>query len=329
MKALVYDGVETLNFRDMPMPVTKDGEHLIKVNAVGICGSDMHAYLGHDERRPAPLILGHEAAGVIAGGLRDGTRVTINPLVTCGTCAACTSGRDNLCPERIIISMPPAEGGFAEYVTMRDENLVVVPDHVSFAQASLAEPIACGWHAVRLAKQISDGTLNKALVLGGGAIGLGAALSLQAQGVENVVILEPNDIRRSYLNDHCQQNAISPDALSETDMFDLVIDGVGYSATRATASAHTRPGGIIAHIGLGEASGGLDIRRMTLQEITFFGTYTYTAQDFRDTCEAMFDGRLGPLNWTEERALQNGAQAFKDIRAGQTHAPKIILNPDI
>ena len=328
MKALVYDGIETLNLREMPNPEPGPNEQLIRVHAVGICGSDMHAYLGHDDRRPAPLILGHEAAGVIEGGPRNGERVTINPLVTCGTCAACASGRDNLCPERIIISMPPAEGGFAEYVKMRDENLVTVPDHVSLAAASLAEPIACGWHAVRLAKHASDGQLGKALVLGGGAIGLGAALSLQAQGIEQVTILEPNDIRRDYLNDHCQQNAISPDELSDTTFFDVVIDGVGYEATRATASAHARPGGVIAHIGLGSSEGGLDIRRMTLQEITFFGTYTYTAQDFRDTCEAMFDGRLGPLNWIEERPLDTGAQAFKDIRAGVTKAPKIILNPD-
>ena len=105
MKALVYDGVETLTFRDVPDPVVADNEHLIRVEAVGICGSDMHAYLGHDARRPAPLILGHEAAGIIVGGPKDGMRVTVNPLVTCGTCAACTSGRENLCPTRQIISM--------------------------------------------------------------------------------------------------------------------------------------------------------------------------------------------------------------------------------
>jgi threonine dehydrogenase-like Zn-dependent dehydrogenase len=329
MKALVYDGAETLNYRDMPMPIPADGEQLIKVQAVGICGSDMHAYLGHDDRRPAPLILGHEAAGVIETGPRNGERVTINPLVTCGTCLACKSGRDNLCPERIIISMPPAEGGFAQYVKMRSENLVTVPDHITLAQASLAEPIACGWHAVRMAKQVSDVNVSKALVLGGGAIGLGAALSLQAQGLENVTILEPNELRRDYLNGHCQQTAISPDDLPASALFDVVIDGVGYATTRATASAHARPGGVIAHIGLGGSEGGLDIRRMTLQEITFFGTYTYTAQDFRDTCEAMFDGRLGRLDWTEERPLASGGQAFEDIRAGNTKAPKIILNPDI
>ena len=327
MKALVYDGVEKLSFRDATDPVPADGEQLIKVLSVGICGSDMHAYLGHDERRPAPLILGHEAAGEIVGGSRDGERVTINPLVTCGVCSACITGHDNICPERQIISMPPREGAFAQFMVMRNENLVTVPDNVSLDAAALSEPIACGWHTVRLAKEALDGKAQNALVIGGGAIGLGAALSLTAQDVPNVTIVEPNALRRDLLNNRCKQTAISSDELPADTMFDLVIDGVGYAATRATASAHARPGGVIGHIGLGEGTGGLDIRRMTLQEITFIGTYTYTAQDFRDTAAVIFDGRLGPLDWTEQRPLSDGADAFADIRAGRTAAAKIILNP--
>lgn len=135
MKALVYTGPEALDYRDMANPVPQAGEALIRVESVGICGSDMHAYLGHDERRPAPLVLGHEAAGVVLSGAMTGQRVTVNPLVTCGACPACRSGRDNLCATRQIISMPPREGA------------------------------------------------HRALVLGGGAIGLGAALSLVAQGI--------------------------------------------------------------------------------------------------------------------------------------------------
>ncbi|MEL6681093.1 MAG: alcohol dehydrogenase catalytic domain-containing protein [Pseudomonadota bacterium] len=328
MKALIYEGPEKLAMRDAPEPVPAVGQQLIKIGAVGICGSDMHAFLGHDERRPAPLILGHEAAGVIASGPRSGDRVTINPLVTCGRCNACISGQDNLCADRMIISMPPREGAFAQYVTMRDENLVTVPDHVSLEKASLAEPIACGWHAVRLAKERLGTGSHTALVIGGGAIGLGAALSLVAQGIHDITIVEPNALRRDYLIKNCRQNAVSPDDLTAQMMFDIVIDGVGYAATRATASAHTRPGGVIAHIGLGEGTGGLDIRRMTLQEITFIGTYTYTAQDFRDTAQAIFNGRLGPLDWIETRPLADGAAAFADIRAGRTPAPKIILHPN-
>ena len=177
MKALVYDGVETLTYRDMPTPVPPEGEVLIRIDAVGICGSDMHAYLGHDARRPAPLILGHEAAGVITGGPNDGMRVTVNPLVTCGTCHACRSDRENLCPERQIISMQPREGAFAQYITMPMGNLVEVPAQVPLTKAALAEPLAVSWHAVRLALQAAHmADTRRALVIGGGAIGLAAVL---------------------------------------------------------------------------------------------------------------------------------------------------------
>lgn len=327
MKALVYTGPETLDYREVPDPAPAAGEALISVETVGICGSDMHAWLGHDERRPAPLVLGHEAAGVVLSGALEGRRVTVNPLVTCGTCPACRSGRDNLCATRQIISMPPREGAFAGLLAMPERNLVPLPEHVSLQQAALAEPISCGWHAVRLGRALLGDGPQRALVLGGGAIGLGAALSLAAQGVRDVTMVEPHAARRTYLALRCDQRAISPDALDPSDRFDIVVDGVGFEATRAQASAHVRPGGVILHIGLGQSTGGLDIRRMTLQEITFIGTYTYTAQDFRDCAQAMFDGRLGALDWVEERALQDGAAAFADIRAGRVSSPKIVLHP--
>ncbi len=323
MKALVYEGVEEVVHRDVPDAVPAAGEHLIRVEAVGICGSDMHAYLGHDARRPAPLILGHEAAGLIVGGPRDGTRVTVNPLVTCGTCLACTSGRENLCPQRQIISMPPREGAFAQYVSMPDGNLVEVPDDIPLNKAALAEPLAVSWHAIRLAlAALHPASEKRALVLGGGAIGLAAALALTAMGVENVVLAEPSPGRREFL---LGLGLRVLDRAAGT--YPIVIDAVGYAATRATASACAEPGGVITHVGLGEDTGGLDIRRMTLQEITFIGTYTYTAEDFRKTAQAIFDGRLGALDWTEARPLSGGAQAFRDLRSGAVAAPKIILDP--
>ncbi|MFZ5962852.1 zinc-dependent alcohol dehydrogenase [Thalassococcus sp. BH17M4-6] len=323
MKALVYEGVETLALREVADPVPHAGEHLIRLAASGICGSDMHAYLGHDVRRPAPLILGHEAAGTVTGGPRDGERVTINPLVTCGTCPACTGGRENLCPERQIISMPPREGAFAQFVAMPERNLVTVPEDVPLAKAALAEPLAVSWHAARLALAALPGGSDRAVVLGGGAIGLAAALALRAMGVKDVTIAEPNAARRAHLADVCGQTVTD----TATQNAPLVIDAVGYGATRAAASALATPGGVIAHVGLGEDAGGLDIRRMTLQEITFIGTYTYTAKDFRDTAAAIFDGRLGPLDWTEARPLSGAAEAFADLRAGRVAAPKIMLDP--
>ena len=324
MKALVYDGIETLGFRDVADPVPAAGEHLIRVEAVGICGSDMHAYLGHDARRPAPLILGHEAAGVIVGGAKDRMRVTVNPLVTCQICPACKAGRENLCPTRQIISMQPREGAFAQFIAMPRQNLVEVPAGTALAKAALAEPLAVSWHAARLALDALHPSMErKALVIGGGAIGLAAALALKAMDVQDVTIVEPNAARRAFLADTCGENVVT----TSQGTYPVVIDAVGYAATRAAASAAAQSGGVIAHVGLGEDAGGLDVRRMTLQEITFIGTYTYTAQDFRDTAQAIFDDSLGALDWFQTRALAEGAQAFGDLRAGVVAAPKIVLTP--
>lgn len=329
MKALVYTGVKTLEFREFADPSPQQDQIVIKIESVGICGSDMHAFLGHDERRPAPLILGHEAAGTIVSGPDTGQRVTVNPLVSCGKCEACKSGRTNICGSRQIISMPPREGAFAQMIAMPMHNLVKVPDHVDLDKAALAEPIGCGWHAVKLAQKTSHKPLSdcKAVAIGGGAIGLGAALSLIAAGCKDVTVIEPNQVRRDFVIEKTGLNVISPDDLDDQDMFDVIIDGVGINPTRKMASAQTKPGGVIVHIGLGDAKDGLDVRRMTLQEITFIGSYTYTHQDFIDTAEAIFDGSLGDLSWTEQRNLADGQQAFEDILAGRVAAPKIILKP--
>jgi L-iditol 2-dehydrogenase len=327
MKALVYTGPEALAYRDVPDPVPGADEALVRVDAVGICGSDMHAFLGHDERRPAPLILGHEAAGTLG----DGSRVTVNPLVTCGTCSDCRSGRANICARRQIISMLPREGAFAEALAMPRGNLIAIPDGVPIEKAALAEPIACGWHAVRIGARAMHIPLGDArcLVHGGGAIGLGAALSLAAQGARDIWIGETGAARRATLARAGDFRVFDPAAGAgpAPDTADLVIDGVGYEATRAASCAAVRRGGVIVHIGLGSAAGGLDVRRITLQEITFIGAYTYAPQDFRDTAQAIFDGRLGALDWPEIRPLSDGARAFDDLRAGRISAPKIILRP--
>ncbi len=332
MRALVYTAPETLEMRDVPDPVpdAAGDEALVRIEMCGICGSDMHAFLGHDARRPAPTVLGHEAAGTVVGGAEDGRRVTVNPLVSCGRCARCTEGRPNLCPARQIVSMGPRPGAFAQFVSVPKANLVTVPDDVPLEKAALAEPIACGWHAVRLGADALYGALTDArcLVIGGGAIGVGAALSLRAAGATSVVLVEPSAPRREYLSSGGELDVRAPDELDAGARFDLVIDGVGYAATRATASERVEAGGTILHIGLGQATDGLDVRRMTLQEIGFIGTYTYTPDDFRATCAALFDGSLGALDWTEGRALDDGAAAFADIRAGACAAPKILLHPD-
>ena len=331
MKALVFTGEKNLIYQDYSDPIKKKDEEIIKINSVGICGSDMHAFLGHDERRPSPLILGHEPSGIIVGGENDGKKVTINPLVTCGHCRFCISSRDNLCLTRQIISMPPREGAFAEYVSIPKQNLISVPDDVSLENACLTEPLACGWHASKVAKKIMNLNLKElnCLVIGGGAIGIGAALSLLLHGAENIFLAETNEIRHNKIKKTCNVQVFNPEKKIpfEEGSIDLVIDGVGIVKTREMSSKYISPGGLIVHIGLGQPKEGLDIRRMTLQEITFVGTYTYTSSDFKETADKIFNNEFGNLDWVDIRPLKDGQACFEEILEGKTLFPKIILKP--
>lgn len=330
MRALVYGGPERIGLEAFPDPEPRNDEALVRIAAAGICGSDLHAYLGHDERRPPPLILGHEAAGVALGGVHAGRLVAINPQVVCGVCPPCRDGRTNLCPERQIISIAPRHGAFAELVAMPDANLVPLPDGFDPRKGALAEPLACGWHAVGRAELTLARPLvaSSALVLGGGTIGLGAALVLAARGTGSITIAEPRADRRARLAGTGPFDIVdSADATLEPGNVDLVIDAHGDAATRAAACRLVRGGGTVVHVGLGGAAGGIEARRLTLHDIAFLGSYTYTATEFRETVAAIVAGRLGPLDWIEERPLEAGAGAFAELAAGRVATPKVILRP--
>lgn len=328
MKALVYTGVQELKWQNMPDPKRSEGDVEVVVEAVGICGSDMHAYLGHDERRPAPLILGHEASGLATTGKYKGKRVVFNPLITCGMCNDCLGGRSNLCAKREIISMMPRQGAFAEKVVIPESNIVEIPDGMDPVKAALTEPVATALHAVGVADRILWRPLAecRALVLGGGAIGLSAALILRNRGCADVVIADTNPLRRYAANTEERFETLDPLSTSPNqNEFDLVVDAVGGRKTRETASDCIRPGGVITHIGLMNSDDGLDIRKFTLQEITFVGTYTYTMVDFRATVETLASGALGELKWVETRNLADGASAFQNLHEGTVSAAKVIL----
>ena len=331
MKALVYTKPNALEWRDEVEPSPGNDEVLVRVDAVGICGSDMHAYHGHDSRRPAPLILGHEAAGSIVSGPNSGSRVAVNPLVTCGTCDYCLDGRAHLCPSRELISMPPRAGAFAELVRVPERNLFTIPERLETSKAALTEPLTVSYHAVNLGTRLLARPLSasRCLILGGGAIGLGCALVLAMQGAGEIHIGEPNAARRVTASRAGSFRCYAPGESGEPrDLsMDLIIDAVGATATRIAACRLVKPGGVIVHVGLLPGSEGLDARRITLQEIIFTGTYCYTPLEFRETLDAIAAGRLGTLDWVEERPLAAGPQAFRDLDAGATAAAKIVLRP--
>lgn len=330
MKALVYTGTLEVQYREEPDPTPKPGEALVKIEAVGICGSDMHAYHGHDARRVPPMILGHEAVGVVQNGPEAGKRVVLNPLITCGVCEHCLGGRSNLCGQRELIGLR-LPGAFAELVTIPESNLLNMPQDMDPVIASLTEPAATSLHAIYLAEKVLHRPLSEcsALVLGGGSIGVLAALMLNQKGCANICLGDTNALRRDTANKLGCCTVYDPlgDDLPEEKSFDLVIDAVGSGRTRAASCQFVKAGGVISHVGLQDNEPGLDTRRLTLEEIMFVGNYTYTPLDLQASIKALYSGALGSLEWAEARPLAEGDRAFRDIHEGATGAPKIVLQP--
>lgn len=330
MKALVYTDTLEVQYRDELDPTPGAGDALVKIEAVGICGSDMHAYHGHDARRVPPLILGHEAVGVVQNGDKQDRRVVLNPLMTCGICDDCQGGRSNLCRERELIGMR-LPGAFAEYITLPERNLLDMPQDMDAVTASLTEPAATSLHAIYLAEKVLHRPLSecRALVLGGGSIGVFAALMLKGKGCRDICLGDTNPLRRQVVEKIGCAQVYDPlsNELPEISSFDLVIDAVGSGRTRAASCDFVRPGGVISHVGLQDNEPGIDTRKLTLEEVTFLGNYTYTSVDLRAAIQALHQGALGSLDWVETRQLAEGANAFLEIHEGKMSAPKVVLQP--
>lgn len=328
MKALIYTAPLASRFGEVDAPEPRKGEVVVDLAFCGICGSDMHAWHGHDDRRIPPLVLGHEAVGTAQSGRFEGKRVAINPLMTCGKCPACLRGATHLCPEREMIGMR-RPGGFAESVAILEDNLFALPDGLSFADAALAEPLACCVHAVRL--MTMDYTADKdhrMVVLGGGAIGLLSAMAAAAQGYQDIWIAETNPLRREMLGQCVKATPYNPiDEKPDGKPVMMVLDAVGTGLTRKSSTALIAPGGMIVHIGLQDNEPGLDTRYLTLQEVTFKGTYCYTNADFAEALDLLASGQISGEGFTEIRPLADGASGFLDIHNGKA-PPKIILNTD-
>jgi len=334
MHALVYTDTQKIEYRQEKDPTEKQGESILKIQASGICGSDMHAYHGKDDRRIPPLILGHEVSGVIQNGKFKDKTVVLNPLISCEKCDYCKNGREHLCPERTMIGMSrpiKREGGLAELVSVPEKNIYEVPKALDTKEAALAEPAAVALHAVILAEQTLKKSLaeSKVLVQGAGAIGLLCGLILSKdKNCKNIVLSDPNKKRLDECSKYLDAKFVNPTdkSIKEND-FDLVMDSVGLEVSRQQAIHVVSPGGSIVHIGLTQPSGTFNFRKLTIQEITLIGTYCYTNNDFKNTLNLLTNKKLGSLEWIEYRELKKGAEAFKEIHDGTCVAPKIILIP--
>ena len=334
MQALVYTGTNKIDFREEKDPIAKPGETLVKVKASGICGSDMHAFHGNDERRIPPLILGHEVSGTSLEGKFKNKDVVINPLISCEKCDYCKNEREHLCPKRTMIGMSTPikrEGGLAELVSVPEKNIFEVPKKLSIKEAALAEPAAVALHAVLLAEQNLKKPLSecKILIQGAGAIGLLCGLVLNKEKKSTDIIMsDPNKKRLDECAKYLKANFVSPNDKSiKENNFDLILESVGLEVTRHQAIKSIAPGGTILHIGLTQPSGTFDFKKLTIQEITLVGTYCYTNKDFQKTLKILTEKKLGDLGWIEYRDLKKGTEAFDEIHNGTCVAPKIILIP--
>ena len=278
-------------------------------------------------------MLGHEFAATViesASSLwRPGQRVTGNPLITCGRCDWCLQGRDNLCANRTMVGMT-RPGAFAERMSIPGQCLIELPDHLPATAGALTEPAATAVHAINLSMRALVRPLPecRVLVLGGGAIGMLAALLLRHYGVAGLQVAEVNPLRRASLEQHARCTAFDPRSTAVADShFDFVIDAVGSAVTRNSAIAAVKPGGVVMHIGLQDWASEIDMRKLTLAEITLLGTYTYTTADLRATVAALARGAFGDLAWVEERPLAEGAQAFVALDQGRCASAKVLLLP--
>jgi len=325
MEALVYSDVMMCDFTTQAKPEPSADHTIIDVSFCGICGSDMHAWHGHDARRVPPLILGHEVVGRALDGPMAGQLVAVNPLMTCGACDFCTSGATHLCPERELIGMR-VPGGFAQYVSVKTHNLTALSDNISLTNAALAEPLACSVHAMHLLTNHNQASKSdRMVILGGGAIGLLAALFAQHMGYQDIHIAEVNDKRRAMLSQVTNASCYNPlETQPDAHSVPLIFDAVGSGRTRAASCELIRPGGVISHIGLQDSEAGFDTRYATLQEVTFKGSYCYSEADFAESLALLESGHITGDGWSEVRHLSEGQKSFMDIHEG--HAPpKIIL----
>ena len=263
MKTAVMTEIGKIEIQQRPIPQPKDDEVLVKIEYVGVCGSDLHYYesgaIGDFVVKP-PFVLGHESGGTVVEvgknvtHLKVGDRVALEPGKTCGHCEFCKSGRYNLCPDVVFFATPPVDGVFQEYVAHEAGLCFPLPENVSTLEGALIEPLAVGFHA---ANQAGAQPGRTAVVIGSGCIGLVSMLALRARGVQTVIVTDVMDARlakakelgaTAVLNDTREEPAAAVKRLTGGMGADIVIETAGAPATGRQAVELAKKGGTIVFV---------------------------------------------------------------------------------
>ena len=343
MKALLLSEYKKLDIVDMPRPEIRADEVLVRVRACGICGSDIHGYDGSTGRRIPPLVMGHEAAGVVeqlgakVAGFKAGDRVTFDSTVSCGECDYCRVGQINLCDRRTVLGVSCGDyrrhGAFAEYVAVPARILYHLPDSLPFERAALIEAVSIAVHAAgRCLPKPSDA----ALVVGSGMIGLLVIQVLREKGCRNIIAV---DLDRDKLALAARLGASNTLHSKEVDVpaavrdltagqgADVAFEVVGHTETVLAASRGVRKGGTVVLIGNVSPRIEVPLQEVVSRELSLLGSCA-SSGEYPECIELLASGAVDVDPLVSVKApLDEGPALFERLYNGDKRLMKVILQP--
>lgn len=343
MKALLLTGPSTFEFTEIPDPSVGPGEIRVDIRACGICGSDIHGMDGHSGRRIPPIVMGHEAAGVISSighgvvGWEIGDRVTFDSTEFCGECAECKRGNFNLCDHRKVLGVSCDEyrrpGCFAEHVVLPPRMLHRLPDSLSFEKAAFAEPVAIALHAVNLAPPAKD---QPVIVIGSGLIGLLIIQALKARGWSQIIAVDLADSRLALARQMGASMILSAGQESLAEHLREICGGdgaptafevVGAAASVELAIRSVCKGGTVVLVGNLQKSVPMPLQEMVTRQITLRGSCA-CAGEYPEAIRCIEDGSIAvePL-LSAVAPLSEGGEWFARLGDNKEGLLKVILKP--
>ena len=321
MRAVVFEGVGKLSVTDVPDPVPGDGDVIIEVAAVGICGTDIHLLDGDFEGATFPLIPGHEVSGVVVEVGRDvkkvavGDRVTVDNTLTCGDCEFCRNGRKNLCRRWEGMGVVGNDGGSAQFMKSPAQNVYKLPEGVDLYHAALTEPLACAVRGMDLLPRIPG---SQYLVYGAGTMGLMMAQLARKAGEVSVTIVDTNPDRLKAAKDAGFESTYGNADDSSIDQWDVVIDCTGVVPAIEDGLTRVKPGGYFQHFGVAatDAVAKYSPFRVYRDEITILGTMA-SLSSFDRAVPLLADGVLHAQSMISHYfTLEDYPKAMDMFRAG-------------
>jgi L-iditol 2-dehydrogenase len=343
MKALLLSQYNQLDLADLPAPEAGPDEILVRVAACGICGSDVHGYDGTSGRRIPPIVMGHEAAGVVASAgsgvskFKAGDRVTFDSTVYCGECEFCRQGEINLCNNRQVVGVSCGDyrraGAFAEYVVVPQRIAYHLPEALEFKEAAMLEAVSVALHAVRVSEMKGGET---ALVIGAGMIGLLTLQAAKAAGASRVLVA---DIDRTRLETAknigadetllLSGNELVKEILRQTEGrgVDLVLEAVGRQETIAASIASVRKGGTVTLIGNISPEVKIPLQAVVSRQIRLQGSCA-SSGEYPQAMELLANGKIKVKSLiTAVAPLEDGPRWFERLHAGEPNLMKVVLDP--